>query len=100
MGNTFVLTLLLAAAVGFAHGAAQSHEASSHSTPLAQRELASSDHYIDKLDIGEMCAEAIRAQENSCRNLCSGTGGYVFDSGICGVGAKCTCEVTVDRPPN
>lgn len=50
--------------------------------------------------ITELCAEEERKAESSCTAFCGEGSVQAFDPGICGIGAKCTCVILVELPPD
>lgn len=94
MYKSLMLVLALTAAAGPSSEAARTDAFASDLRGGGSLEVVS---FGDKLSASELCADAARTQERRCRTACPG-GAYVFDSGICGIGSKCMCDVSTEAP--
>lgn len=64
----------------------------------SQKDLIS----IDRAKSFTWCSTAVAEARARCVNDCAAAGGSMtnFDGGFCGIGAKCTCDVSVEQPPD
>lgn len=98
MNGATALTFFLVAATLTTVGTPRNidHESTS-SARKSRHELAAS--IFGKSGITGLCEQEARKAESRCVSSCGDGAIYTFDPGVCGIGAKCTCVVSVEQPP-